>query len=234
MKRRWTASLLAIATLSFTLPAAAALPDPVADFNLAPGTVYHWAFVTDGVRDATSTSIADYNAFVTAEANRPGALTAGLGVEWYAIASTATVDARDNAVVEGLVLLLNGTRIATSAADLWDGLIGFQFRRDQFDDFIGIANVWTGTNTAGEAYHVSATQGAYLGTDWISATVGYDYTAGPSWVQGAFDAPGTHNRFYALSAPLTAVPLPAALWGLGSGVAALALRRRTTATPRGA
>ena len=36
--------------------------------GLQPGDAYHLFFVTDGMRDATSTDIADYNAFVRAEA----------------------------------------------------------------------------------------------------------------------------------------------------------------------
>ena len=58
------------------------------EFNLNPGDTYHLVFVTEGTRDATSTDIADYNAFVKAEAERPGATTENLGINWFAIGST--------------------------------------------------------------------------------------------------------------------------------------------------
>lgn len=54
--------------------------------SLAPGSQYQLIFVTAGTRDATSGHIADYNAFVSAEA----ALSPSLPTtNWRAVASTA-------------------------------------------------------------------------------------------------------------------------------------------------
>ena len=64
--------------------------------------MYHLVLVTEGTRDATSSDIADYNAFVQAEAERDGAVTQNFGIDWFVIASTATVHARD----AGNVLLM--------------------------------------------------------------------------------------------------------------------------------
>jgi len=53
--------------------------------GLAPGSQYQLIFVTAGTRDATSGHIADYNAFVSAEA----ALSPSLPISnWHAVAST--------------------------------------------------------------------------------------------------------------------------------------------------
>ena len=89
--------------------------------GLEPGDMYHLIFVTEGKRDPSSADIADYNAFVQAEATRPGALTEESGIDWFAIGSTATVNARDNAVVAGPVYLLDGlTKVDDGFEDMWD------------------------------------------------------------------------------------------------------------------
>ena len=63
--------------------------------DLPEGSLYQLIFATAGQRDATSTEIANYNAFVTQQA----ALSSKLPqATWYAVASTSAVDARDNAV----------------------------------------------------------------------------------------------------------------------------------------
>jgi len=63
--------------------------------DLAPGAGYRLMFVTSGVRNGTSTNVADYNAFVTSAANAVPALAA-LGTTWAAFVQTATVTAEDN------------------------------------------------------------------------------------------------------------------------------------------
>src|SRR4051812_38888348 len=59
--------------------------------GLNPGDQFRFVFVTDGIRDATSTNIADYDSFVNAEAG--GATYDGAVVNWLAIGSTDSVDA---------------------------------------------------------------------------------------------------------------------------------------------
>jgi hypothetical protein len=96
------------------------------------GDQFHWAFITDGTTQATNTSIAHYNNFVTTEANRPSAITSDLDITWLAVASTVTVVAHDNVNVTAPVFLLDGTMIAAGAADLWDGTIGHPIDITQF------------------------------------------------------------------------------------------------------
>ena len=91
---------VALATLGISSAAQAAILLP----SLTPGSQYRLVFVTSGARDVTSTNIEDYNQFVNnaaqASTNLNTALTtAGLtpsAINWTAIGSTATVNARVN------------------------------------------------------------------------------------------------------------------------------------------
>ena len=114
---------LAAACFLFTTTASAA-PITVPT-GLNPGEQYRLAFVTSTTRDATSSNIADYNAFVTATANAVPEL-AELGITWKAIGSTSAVDAQDNThtnvVLDGVgvpIYLLNDTLFVNDNADLW-------------------------------------------------------------------------------------------------------------------
>ena len=134
----------------------------IADVNLDPPSLavsdqYRLLFLTSGTGDATSTNIEDYNRFVTNAASA-SPLLAPLNTNWYAIGSTATVDARDNTrtnpeVARGVpIFLLDGTKIADSNADLWDMSIDAPINRTETDTVItsSIA-VFTGTNSLGAA-----------------------------------------------------------------------------------
>lgn len=136
-----TIMFLAFAGLVFgLLPAAEAQP-------------FHYVFVTSTTRDATSTGIADYDAFVQAAA-AAGSETGPLGLSWKAIASTDTVDAKGHVNVQGPVYLLDGTLIADDAAHLWDAdtkALYAPITRDENGDDYGVDYnpVWTGTNPDG-------------------------------------------------------------------------------------
>ncbi|NNC55452.1 MAG: hypothetical protein HKO07_07010, partial [Pseudomonadales bacterium] len=94
--------------LFFTICAAHAAPLVVVPPGLNTGDEYRLAFLTQGwtsgsasttpgtgIRDALATDINDYNAWVTSYAEHDPFLD-NLGTTWAAIASTETVDARDN------------------------------------------------------------------------------------------------------------------------------------------
>src|SRR4051812_40049266 len=63
--------------------------------NLNPGDTYRIIFVTDNATPAMSTDIADYNSFVTAEANNNPGLAA-LHTTWTAVLSTEAVNVLTN------------------------------------------------------------------------------------------------------------------------------------------
>ncbi|MEO1513647.1 MAG: T9SS type A sorting domain-containing protein [Bacteroidota bacterium] len=127
----------------------------------AIGDTYRLIFVSSTTRNATSTNIADYNSHV-----QSAATAAGLGsVNWYAIASTSTVDAVDNTFTtstdtDGALFLMNGTQVvANDIADFWDGTINTQIDLDENGSlrpndtpiFTSWTAVWTGTKDDGTA-----------------------------------------------------------------------------------
>src|SRR5262245_48347019 len=125
--------------------------------DLPAGTQYRLAFVTSTTRDATSSNIADYNAFVTTAANTQSSLVA-LGTTWTAIASTATVSARTNTNTDPTpagdngvpIYRLDGVKIADHYDDLWDGDIDATLSVDEAGSAVGISNALTGSNSAGD------------------------------------------------------------------------------------
>ena len=177
--------------------------------GVQPGDTYHLVFVTEGTRDAGSTDMADYNAFVQAEAERPGAITENFGIDWFAIGSTATVNARDNAVVEAPVYLLDGlTKVANDLEDIWDDSIDAPIVIDQFGGETGTTweeMIITGTSLGGTALPLQCPLGG--GCIVVTQADQYDYWAfggGSHWdTEGQF----VEGHMYALSEKLT-VPLP--------------------------
>jgi len=175
-------------------------------------------FITSTERDAISANIADYNAFVNTAAannasifNTPG-LSSGFG--FNAIASTNTVDARDNtetninnaAHVDVPIFLLNGAQVATGNADLWDASIGVAVNVDESLNTGVNELVWTGSFTNG------TTNGSFgLGQSSAPfvARVGFSSFTNDLWIlDGSADAVGNSNRLYALSDPITVVAIP--------------------------
>jgi hypothetical protein len=178
--------------------------------GLNPGAQYRIAFVTSGVRTATSTNIADYNAFVATEANLSGSLVAVLSTTWTAIASTATVDARDNTSTNPssttyptnipIYLVDSSTIIANNYADLWDGSIGAPLDLTQFG---GVRNsqVWTGSTFVGQVLSTHA-----LGDG--SPNRGVSTVEHTWWSQFEWTGATTQLPLYAISDVLTAVAVP--------------------------
>jgi hypothetical protein len=228
--RKWTGLALAgalWAASAFTTSAVALPLDPINDLGLAPGETYHYLFVTDGVRDATSSNIADYNAFVNAEAVSGASVFAADGLNWSAVGSTNAVDARDNTVVSGKVFLPDGTLLALSFADFWDGSLSAAPNRSQS---LAAFNINTGIVFSGsEADGTSASPDA-LGSI-SAATVGRSVNAGSGWIREGFVSTALSFHLYALSdaiiVPLTAgAPAPGSLVLAGMGLLLLAGRQR--------
>ena len=168
--------------------------------------------MTADFRDALSSDIEDYNAFVSAEAGLSPELPTG--VTWHAVASTDTVAARDNAPA-GLYPVFNtlGERITLETnlysternitVEVWDqygyGLGSFPF---------------TGSNTDGSA--ASAFQLAPW-SDPIDATLGggaevlLGDTNALYWLTAHLTAPFEPNSLLALSTPIPFVPEPSSM-----------------------
>lgn len=115
------------------------------------GDTYHLIFTTAGTTDATSGSIADYNAFVNSEAaksSQPGVSK----IKWYAVGGTREVNPRDNAKVTAPVYRIDGLPVA-------DGSEFVFYDRDQSRLIYALgvdqnlqgrpSSVWTGSNRDG-------------------------------------------------------------------------------------
>jgi len=212
--------------------------------DLAAGSEYHLAFVTgfngigypDGTTSAGSSDIAVYNEFVNTQASYSSDLD---GIAWYAIGSTATVDARDNAKVVAPVYRLDGTRVADGFSDMWDGQLLNAIKVDQHGVDVttyGNSNrawtfVFTGSDTSGQKstplggsdthpHHSEVGRPWHSDAEWIQ----WDHGPYPNWCEG---------RFYGLSEPLRVpggvIPEPSSMiiWSLlGAVVMAAASSRR--------
>jgi hypothetical protein len=119
--------------------------------GLTPGTQYQLLFVTSDPTFATSSTISDYNTFVTNEAALDATL-AGFdtanGVTWTAIGSTTTVNANANAPSSGLVYNLENTELASSG--VYGGTLLSPVGFDENGNSSTNA-VWTGSTTSGTA-----------------------------------------------------------------------------------
>jgi hypothetical protein len=176
--------------------------------GLNPGDQYRLVFVTSTARDATSTNIADYNAFVSTTANSVAELFA-LATDWTSIASTATVDARDNtstnpALDAGMpIYRLDGVRLATSNSDLWDDVLEASLSVNEHGATIPQTFVWTGTlpdGTGHDQYHLGSPSGFVL--------TGQSSDPFAPWIAASGDSAIGSLPVYAISGVLTVVPEP--------------------------
>lgn len=213
---------VALATLATASAAQAALV--VVPPGLNPGDQYRLVFVTDGTRNAQSTDINDYNTFVTSEVTGSTLATAlttagfNLGtITWKAIASTSSVNARDNTDTNpsstGVpIYLIDGNRVANDNADLWDGSILTSIDSTPQESG-GFGFVWSGTFYDG-------TTGWGLGSNVVGSNVGF-IGAVSAWIDESGKGGSEVYPFYGISTVLTvpssdppvSVPEPSSLLG---------------------
>jgi len=191
--------------------------------GLSSGDTFHWVFITSTGRNALSSNIDDYNQFVQAAANASSLPVTGVqGIihlgqaNWCAIATTKTVDARDNiGDPSSPIFLLDGNLIASDEADLWDGSINHIINITELMTlYEGHPWVWTGSNSQGVAGVVNyPLRYCELGGSWYEPIMtGYWTSTGGSWVSAqcmwaAFGSGGPSGRYlwplYAISEELT-------------------------------
>ncbi len=185
--------------------------------GLNPGDQFRIIFVTDGGRNATSSNIADYDAFVD---NTAAGLTYnGADVTWFALGSTPTVAANSSGRLpvdanSPPLFRLDGVKVADNTADLWDGTIDAPINVTE----AGLPEsriVWTGT-----AYFGNALTPTELGAP-VNVTVGGSTLTTSDWVQSVGLPPHLSYSLYGYSEILTVIPEPTSLTLLLTGIAGL-------------
>lgn len=198
--------------------------------SLLFGQKYYLAFVTSGSISGTSANVADYDAFVQAQANLNGLGTiSGVPVTWKALVSTPSISAFNHLGISGStpIFRLNDVQIASGSSDLWDGNLSAALNVDQFGTTLTSGTAWTGTQDNGLAY-----PGLELGSS-TPIFGGPNATTAPWLVSGS----GTNSntfRVYAFSQELIAVPEPTSIsLAIGGGLVAAAwtARRRRARRP---
>ena len=119
------------------------------------GDKFRLLFVTSDKRDATSTDIADYNSFVQSAAAAGHDAIRRYSAGFRALASTESVDARDNTATTGTgvpIYWLNSSILADDYSDLYDGSWANESQRTNergTTTGIGTSVVWSGSTDDG-------------------------------------------------------------------------------------
>ena len=130
--------------------------------GIAVGGKFRLLFVSSIKRNAVSTNIADYNAFVQARAAAGHSAIRDHNAGFRVLGSTQAVNARVNTCTQSTdrnaaLYWLNGVKVANDYAGLYDGSWDSGAGRLENGNGSSATRVWTGTNNNG------TTTGGFLG-----------------------------------------------------------------------
>jgi len=223
-----TLSVLAVCAL---WPLEALAVAVVVPSGLNPGDQYQLAFVTTSRPSPGSSDIGDYNTFVQSVADAydlgVGSTLFGFDVSWNALASTPSVDAKDNVALSAPLYRLDDIQIASGEADLFDGSILAAILTLEDGSEASARTVWTGSNSDG-----TGEAGFELGNAFVVQGLATSATLDGRWIAdgGPRDTSDFLGHMYAVSEVLTVVPEPSGIVLVAIGIAALAGRRGRDAT----
>lgn len=211
--------LLSIAC-AFTLTVLATTTNAslVVPAGLNPGDAYRVIFVSSTPIDGASSNIVDYDAHVQAAADAAGI---GGALQWISIVSTTSESAFNHVTnfvsADSNVPIFNqmGQLIASTASDLWSG-ISTAVMYDEKGS-MGHGGMWTGTDIGGAAF-INRELGSSAPEIGLSTS---DTSQWLTWMASTSTA--EMHALYGLSATITvtSIPVPAAVWLLGSGLLSL-------------
>jgi len=213
------------------------LADLGAPAVLSDGDTFHWVFVTSTTTDAASGDIGVYNDFVndvadasTLSITNVVGVTSFSDITWSAMASTSTVDAKDNiGDIQSPIYNTKNQFTASNEGQLFNAELTWPWSVDENGIQQYSKQAWTGT-AAGSG---GVATGYPLGSVWPNY--------GASWYKGATRWFGTWANsnteqygLYAISEELTVgptVPVPGAavLGMIGIGMVGAYTRKRRQA-----
>ena len=120
--------------------------------GFGPGEQFRLLFVTSEDRDPTSSSIADYDAFVREQAAQGHASIRSHSSKFRVVGSTEGFGARGHTGTTDAgvpIYYLNGEKIADNYNDFYDGSWDSVEPRDENGDVLTSVVVWTGTQSDG-------------------------------------------------------------------------------------
>ena len=192
------------------------LPDsPLIPEGLGIGAQFRLLFLTSTTRDATTTEIEDYNAFVQAAAAIGRADIREYGTGFFAVASTAAADARDNTATTGTgvpIYWLGGNKLADNNADFYDGSWDDEANpTDESGAATSTSAAWTGSGSDGtKGVHTDHGSTVLGGGDQTFAAFGQLNSAAAGPLSGMAGWREITRKFYAVSEVFTVVS-PAAV-----------------------
>lgn len=231
-KKLAIALVLCLGVISGSARAAIDLSTPA---GLNPGDQFRFAFVTSGGIRGWNNLLEHFDDFVNSAATTAGLQYDGQALQWKALVSAwndpyaqVTVAAIDRLPATSPALyLLDGTLLASSGADLWDGTIHQPFDvNENVQTLPSPGFVWTGTyanGTSNPSIRLGVFQPEYGRTDSQAA----------SWIAHNVTIWDATYRVYAFSEVLavpsgilTPEPASMTLWSLTVVASAAAYLRR--------
>lgn len=208
--RRFISTLSrAVAALLLTTGFAAALPyDLSTPAGLNPGDKFRFLAVTTSATTGGSSDISTYNTFV--QNDLASATYNGVAVNWKAVGSTSTVNARDNVLGFGTSVPVykpfTGAKVAndltTGVGGLWSGSL-IAAPDETLSGTAGSVRVYTGSVQDGTAHAEW-----YLGA--AGASVGDSQQTSAQWINNQIGGTLLSFQMYGLSEELT-VAAPAGI-----------------------
>jgi hypothetical protein len=185
--------------------------------DLSDGDQYQLIFVISEYTWSTSQDLSYYLNFVNDVAANNSDLAQ---FTWRPVISLENIPALALALVLHPVYNLNGDLIANDRDDMWDGDIESPVLYRENRDGTGYEWIWTGTTADG-----FPDPGSEMGNG--SPRIGWSDYKEQGWIESQYvGLPDNNMALYALSDPITVVPLPGAIWLLGVGFVGIAGLRR--------